>query len=79
MWRRRQSIEEFALACRDLAGKRHEVLVLASDDGRVVLVVPPGETAVLTLPQVGRLRASLRDAAVDAAAGNLPTTEGEPG
>lgn len=64
MWRRRQSIHEFALACRDLAGRRHEVLVTASGDGRVVLVVPPGETAVLTLDQVGRLRASLRDAAL---------------
>lgn len=66
-WRRRRGIDEFALACRDLANQRHEVIVTASGDGRVVVVVPPGETAVLTLQQVGQLRASLRDAAEHAA------------
>jgi hypothetical protein len=35
--------------------------------GRVVLVAPPGETAVLNPLDVGRLRAVLRDAVVDAA------------
>lgn len=34
--------------------------------GRVVLVAPPGETAVLNPLDVGRLRAVLRDAVVDA-------------
>ncbi|EHK86102.1 hypothetical protein SZMC14600_15380 [Saccharomonospora azurea SZMC 14600] len=34
--------------------------------GRVVLVAPPGEAAVLTSLDVGRLRAALRDAVVHA-------------
>lgn len=49
--------------CRDLTGKRREVSV-SVDDGRIVVVVPPGETAVLSPLEVGRLRAALRDAAV---------------
>ncbi|WP_281290263.1 hypothetical protein [Saccharopolyspora dendranthemae] len=35
--------------------------------GRVVIVSPPGETAVLSPLEVGRLRAALRDAVVSAA------------
>ncbi|WP_179118385.1 hypothetical protein [Saccharothrix sp. ALI-22-I] len=34
--------------------------------GHVVVTVPPGETAVLTPLEVGRLRAALRDAVVNA-------------
>jgi hypothetical protein len=52
--------------CRDLAGRRG-TLMLFADHGHVVLVVPDGETAVLTLPQVGQLRAALRDAIFEAA------------
>jgi hypothetical protein len=36
--------------------------------GRVVVVAPPGETAVLSPLDVGRLRAALRDAVMDASA-----------
>lgn len=35
-------------------------------EGKVVLMVPPGETAVLAPLDVGRLRAALRDAIVSA-------------
>jgi hypothetical protein len=52
--------------CRDLAGRRHHLIVF-TDHGRIILVVPAGETAVLTLTQAGRLRASLRDAIAEAA------------
>jgi hypothetical protein len=36
----------------------------------VVLVAPPGETAILSPLDVGRLRAALRDAVVDASVNN---------
>lgn len=52
---------DWAIKCRDIGGKRQEVTVFTSGD-RVVLVAPPGETAVLAPLDVGRLRAALRDA-----------------
>jgi hypothetical protein len=55
--------DEWAISCRDLAGRRREVTVFASED-HVVLVTPPGEAAVLAPLDVGRLRAALRDAVV---------------
>jgi hypothetical protein len=55
--------EEWSVSCRDLAGRRRDLTVFISSD-RVVLVVPPGEAAVLAPLDVGRLRAALRDAVV---------------
>ncbi|WP_199435537.1 hypothetical protein [Qaidamihabitans albus] len=55
--------DEWAISCRDIAGRRREVTVFVSSD-RVVLVAPPGEAAVLAPLDVGRLRAALRDAVV---------------
>jgi hypothetical protein len=57
--------KEWSISCRDIAGRRRDLTVLVSR-GKVVLVAPPGETAVLTPLDVGHLRAALRDAAVDA-------------
>ncbi|WP_156755701.1 hypothetical protein [Actinokineospora pegani] len=57
--------QEWVVGCRDLAGRKREVTVFARA-GKVVLVSPPGETAILSPLDVGRLRAALRDAAVDA-------------
>ncbi|HEX2290230.1 MAG TPA: hypothetical protein VHH53_08565 [Pseudonocardiaceae bacterium] len=57
---------EWSVSCRDIAGRRRAVQVIASH-GQVVLVVPPGETAILSPLEVGRLRAALRDAVVVAA------------
>jgi len=54
------------ISCRDVAGRRRDIIVF-TDRGRVVMVSPPGETAVLTTLEVGRLRAALRDAVVEAA------------
>jgi hypothetical protein len=55
--------DEWSISCRDLAGRRRDVTVFVSSD-KVVLVVPPGEAAVLGPLDVGRLRAALRDAVV---------------
>ncbi len=57
--------DEWAVTCRDLAGRRRALSVFVSAD-RVVLVAPPGEAAVLTSLDVGRLRAVLRDAVMQA-------------
>ncbi|EHR50065.1 hypothetical protein SacmaDRAFT_1796 [Saccharomonospora marina XMU15] len=72
--------DEWAISCRDLAGRRREVTVLVSSD-RVVLIAPPGEAAVLTPLDVGRLRAALRDAVVSvgATASGEDAEEGDDG
>lgn len=59
------SHKEWSITCRDVAGRRREMTVFVRQ-GRIVLVAPPGETAVLNPLDVGRLRAALRDAVVDA-------------
>jgi hypothetical protein len=59
------SHREWWITCRDIAGRRRDLQVIARQ-GQVVLVAPPGETAILTPLDVGRLRAALRDAVVDA-------------
>lgn len=48
--------------CRDIAGKRHAVVVIPLSNGRIALIVPAGEIATLDLLGIGRLRAALRDA-----------------
>ncbi|MCT2587795.1 hypothetical protein [Actinophytocola gossypii] len=58
---------EWSVTCRDVAGRRRDLTVFVRQ-GRVVLVAPPGETAVLAPLDVGRLRAALRDAMLDAKA-----------
>jgi hypothetical protein len=59
------SHKEWSIGCRDVAGRRRDITVFVRQ-GRVILVAPPGETAVLAPLDVGRLRAALRDAVVDA-------------
>lgn len=56
---------EWTVACRDLAGRRRAVTITASE-GKVVIMAPPGEAAVLAPLEVGKLRAALRDAIVSA-------------
>ncbi|HEY0637292.1 MAG TPA: hypothetical protein VGD67_06570 [Pseudonocardiaceae bacterium] len=58
--------KDWLITCRDVAGRRRDIIVF-TDEGRVVMVAPPGETAVLSPLEVGRLRAALRDAVVEAA------------
>jgi hypothetical protein len=57
---------EWLVSCRDVAGRRRDIAVFV-DQGHVVLVAPPGETAILAPLEVGRLRAALREAVVDTA------------
>lgn len=64
--------DEWSISCRDLAGKRRQLTVIASG-GRVLLVAPPGEAAVLEPLDVGRLRATLRDAVVEV--GKVPVQD----
>lgn len=61
--------DEWSVSCRDLAGRKRDLTVFVGS-GRVVLVAPPGEAAVLEPLDVGRLRAALRDAVV--AVGQYP-------
>jgi hypothetical protein len=56
---------EWTVDCLDIAG-RHRDLQVFVRQGRIVLVAPPGEIAFLTPLDVGRLRAALRDAVMDA-------------
>jgi hypothetical protein len=58
--------KEWSITCRDVAGRRRDLTIFVRQ-GRVILVAPPGETAVLNPLDVGRLRAVLRDAVLDAA------------
>ena len=70
--------DEWAISCRDLAGRKREMTVFVSSD-KVVLIAPPGEAAVLAPLDVGRLRAALRDAVVEVAqapAGEADTSGG---
>lgn len=62
MWRTRRKPSQWVAACRDVAGRPREIVILPTDDDRVALVFPPGEVAVLEPLQAGRLRAALRDA-----------------
>ncbi|GDY33889.1 hypothetical protein [Gandjariella thermophila] len=57
----RHKLGQWAAACRDIARRRREILVVPTEDQRVALIVPPGEAAVLEPLEVGRLRAALRD------------------
>jgi hypothetical protein len=59
MWWRRKP-DDHVVACRDLAGRRHEILVVSTEN-HVALVFPSGEVAVLEPLQAGRLRGALRD------------------
>ena len=62
-WRlRRRMSDRWIAPCRDEANRRRKLLVVLTSEGRVALVVPPGEMAVLDLLTVGRLRAVLREA-----------------
>lgn len=61
-WRRRKTRLAWTARCRDEAGRRARLVVAPIGDGKVVVVVPRGGVAVLTMFAVGELRAALRDA-----------------
>lgn len=53
------------IGCGDVMN-RDRALTVIVDKNQVVLVGPPGETAVLTAGQLGQLRTALREAAEQA-------------
>jgi hypothetical protein len=53
------------VSCGDVIN-RDRCLTVLVDQNKVVLVGPPGETAVLSSGQLGQLRAALREAAEQA-------------
>ncbi len=53
------------ISCGDVVNRERCLTVLV-ERNRVVLVGPPGETAVLTAGQLGQLRTALREAAEQA-------------
>jgi hypothetical protein len=59
-WRRRTST--WTAPCRDETGRRAKLVVAPIGDGKVVIIVPRGGVAVLSMLAVGELRAALRDA-----------------
>jgi hypothetical protein len=61
-WRRRRTTPSWTAPCRDEAGRRARLVVAPAGDGKVVIIVPRGGVAVLTMLAVGELRAALRDA-----------------
>ncbi|MEY8040109.1 MULTISPECIES: hypothetical protein [Saccharopolyspora] len=61
-----KTAKKWHVTCRDVAGRRRDMSVFV-ERGEVVVVSPPGDAAVLSPLEVGRLRAALRDAVVLAA------------
>ncbi|MEU6129450.1 hypothetical protein ABZ805_09780 [Saccharopolyspora sp. NPDC047091] len=66
--------EQWQVSCRDVAGRRRNMAVYVNQ-GNVVVVAPPGETAVLAPLEAGRLRAAIREAVVSAAAPEHPVPD----
>lgn len=56
---------QWRIRCQDVAD-RDRFLTLFVEHGRIVLVGPPGESAVLTPGQLGQLRTALQEAADEA-------------
>ena len=56
---------QWRVRCQDAADRERFVTVFV-EHGRVVLVGPPGEAAVLTPGQLGQLRTALQEAADEA-------------
>ncbi|HEX6354887.1 hypothetical protein [Actinophytocola sp.] len=63
-WRRRTRTLSWTAPCRDESGRRTRLVVAPVGDGKVVLIVPRGGVAVLTMLAVGELRSALRNAAL---------------
>lgn len=63
MRRSRRSPGRWIAPCRDIAGRRRELVVTPAEDGHIALIAPPGEVAVLDQLAAGQRRGALRDAA----------------
>jgi hypothetical protein len=62
---RGQRARQWRIRCQDVAN-RERFITLFVEHGRVVLVGPPGESAVLSPGQLNQLRAALQEAADEA-------------
>jgi len=60
-----QRTRQWRIRCQDVAN-RERFITLFVEHGRVVLVGPPGESAVLSPGQLNQLRTALREAADEA-------------
>lgn len=60
-----QRARQWRIRCQDVAN-RERFITLFVEHGRVVLVGPPGESAVLSPGQLNQLRAALQEAADEA-------------
>jgi hypothetical protein len=58
-------LRQWRIRCQD-AANRERFVTLFVEHGRVVLVGPPGESAVLTPGQLSQLRSALQEAADEA-------------
>jgi hypothetical protein len=56
---------QWRIRCQDVANRERFVMLFV-EHGRVVLVGPPGEAAVLTPGQLSQLRSALQEAADEA-------------
>jgi hypothetical protein len=61
-WQRRRNTPSWVAPCRNATGRRARLVVAPAGDGKVVIIVPRGGVAVLSMLAVGELRAALRDA-----------------
>jgi hypothetical protein len=57
------------IPCLDAAGRTRSVIVLA-DEGRAVLIAPPGEVAVLSAAQTREVAAALLDVVAEPGEGS---------
>ncbi len=62
---RQALVRQWRVRCQDVAN-RERFMTLFVEHGRVVLVGPPGESAVLTPAQLTQLRTALQEAADEA-------------
>jgi hypothetical protein len=60
-----QRSRQWRIRCQDVANRERSITLFV-EHGRVVLVGPPGESAVLSPGQLHQLRAALQEAADEA-------------
>jgi hypothetical protein len=65
MWRSHRIRARWLVPCRNLARRKQVLVVAPTSDGRVALILPDGDVAILEMLAVGRLRGALREAVYD--------------
>lgn len=62
MWWIRRKPGRWVANCRDVTGRRRQILVVPTDSDLIALIVPRGDVAMLEPLGAGRLVGALRDA-----------------